>query len=229
MPDAATCERNFPELNHGTRLVVPGFHADGHDLPCQMKFNTRYVEGAGLADGEQMERLWSYLRRCGKVTKEMRPSHLIDLLTDALLHHGKTPEATGLSAIEGFPSNRSCNRGKKGNGRNCTVSSRKLKTMERKNSILHRWSPTSIGSSIKTHVKDYNLRRRGLSSQLLQALVYEDAVQVDSTDWSWRAGGAEDDGEVHLKLRLLVLFVKRSDRLRMMSSLPRCSTRMSRN
>lgn len=59
-----------------------------------MKFNTRYVEGAGLADGEQMERLWSYLRRFGKVTKEMRPSHLIDLLTDALLHHGKTPEAT---------------------------------------------------------------------------------------------------------------------------------------
>lgn len=52
------------------------------------------MEGAGLADGEQMERLWSYLRRFGKVTKEMRPSHLIDLLTDALLHHGKTPEAT---------------------------------------------------------------------------------------------------------------------------------------
>lgn len=61
------------------------------------------------------------------------------------------------------------------------------------------------------------------------SFVYEDAVQVDSTDWSWRAGGAEDDGEVHLKLRLLVLFVKRSGRLRMMSSLPRCSTHMSRN
>ncbi|KAK6327435.1 hypothetical protein J4Q44_G00030800 [Coregonus suidteri] len=46
-----------------------------------MKFNTRYVEGA--------VGLWSYLRHFGKVTKGMTPSHRIDLLTDALLHHGK--------------------------------------------------------------------------------------------------------------------------------------------
>nr|XP_029498283.1 uncharacterized protein LOC115114299 [Oncorhynchus nerka]XP_029498284.1 uncharacterized protein LOC115114299 [Oncorhynchus nerka] len=56
------------------------------DIACkmqpyvQMKFNTQYVEGAGLADREQMERLWSYLRCFGKVTKEMTPSHRIDLL-----------------------------------------------------------------------------------------------------------------------------------------------------
>ena len=48
---------------------------------------------------------------------------------------------------------------------------------------------------------------------------YEDEVQVDSTAWSWTAGGAEDDGKVHLKQRLFVLFVKRSATLRMMSSL----------
>ena len=34
-----------------------------------------------------MERLWSYLRRFAKSTKEMRPSHRIDVLTSALLHY----------------------------------------------------------------------------------------------------------------------------------------------
>ena len=34
-----------------------------------------------------MERLWSYLRRFAKSTKEMRPSHRIDVLTSALSHY----------------------------------------------------------------------------------------------------------------------------------------------
>ena len=33
-----------------------------------------------------MERLWSHMRRYSKMTKEMRPSHRVDVLTDALLH-----------------------------------------------------------------------------------------------------------------------------------------------
>lgn len=45
-------------------------------------------EGIGLSDGEVMERMWSYLRRFSKLTKEMRPSHRIDVLTNALLHYG---------------------------------------------------------------------------------------------------------------------------------------------
>lgn len=36
-----------------------------------------------------MERLWSFLRRFARVTKEMTPSHRVDLLTDALLHYGR--------------------------------------------------------------------------------------------------------------------------------------------
>ena len=31
-----------------------------------------------------MEGLWSFLRRYGKMTKEMCPSHRVDILTDAL-------------------------------------------------------------------------------------------------------------------------------------------------
>ena len=36
-----------------------------------------------------MERLWSYLRRFSRMTKEMRPSHPhIDVLTSALVYYG---------------------------------------------------------------------------------------------------------------------------------------------
>ena len=35
-----------------------------------------------------MERMWSYLRRFTRMTKEMRPSHRIDVLSHALLYYG---------------------------------------------------------------------------------------------------------------------------------------------
>ncbi len=40
-----------------------------------------------------MERLWSILRRFSRMTKEMRASHRVDVLTSALLYYedeGKT-------------------------------------------------------------------------------------------------------------------------------------------
>ncbi len=52
-----------------------------------MKYSTRWQEGYGLTDGEDMERLWSFLRRFSFVTKEMSPAHRVDLLTEALLHY----------------------------------------------------------------------------------------------------------------------------------------------
>jgi len=36
-----------------------------------------------------MERLWSYLRHFGRMTKEMRPSHRVDVLTHVLLHYAR--------------------------------------------------------------------------------------------------------------------------------------------
>ena len=36
-----------------------------------------------------MERLWSYLRRFSRMTKEMRPSHRVDVLVHALLYYGR--------------------------------------------------------------------------------------------------------------------------------------------
>ncbi|CAM4721750.1 unnamed protein product [Leuciscus chuanchicus] len=70
-------------------LAVPAFHIYGHKLPCQIKYSTRWLSGFGLTDGEGMERMWSFLRRFARVTKEMTPSHRLDLLTDALLHYGR--------------------------------------------------------------------------------------------------------------------------------------------
>ena len=34
-----------------------------------------------------MERLWSFLRRFSRMTKEMRPSHRIDVLSSALNYY----------------------------------------------------------------------------------------------------------------------------------------------
>ncbi|XP_073702528.1 uncharacterized protein [Garra rufa] len=76
-------------IPHNISLAIPAFHVYGHKLPCQIKYSTRRLDGFGLTDGEGMERLWSFLRRFARVTKEMTPSHRLDLLTDALLHYGR--------------------------------------------------------------------------------------------------------------------------------------------
>ena len=43
--------------------------------------------GFGLWDGENLEQLWSYLRKFCKMTKEMSPGNRMDVLTDALDHY----------------------------------------------------------------------------------------------------------------------------------------------
>ena len=43
----------------------------------------------GLADGEQMERLWSYLRKFSSMTKQMAMENRVDTLSEALEHHSK--------------------------------------------------------------------------------------------------------------------------------------------
>ena len=51
-----------------------------------MLMSPRNKDGFALSDGETCERLWSFMRRFSRMTKEMRPSHL---LTDALLHFAR--------------------------------------------------------------------------------------------------------------------------------------------
>ena len=54
-----------------------------------MQFSTRRVEGFALSDGEQVERLWSYMRNFCRSTKEMTASNRVDAITDALLYYSK--------------------------------------------------------------------------------------------------------------------------------------------
>ncbi|KAJ8344619.1 hypothetical protein SKAU_G00288120 [Synaphobranchus kaupii] len=58
-------------------------------VPHEIKYSTWRLEGFGTTDGEGMERLWSYLRRFSRMTKETTPSHRLDLLTDGLLNYGR--------------------------------------------------------------------------------------------------------------------------------------------
>ncbi len=43
----------------------------------QLTYSPRVISSCGLTDGEATERLWSYLRRFAKYTKEMKPSHRV--------------------------------------------------------------------------------------------------------------------------------------------------------
>ncbi len=55
----------------------------------QIQYSPIQNEDIGLTDGEVMERLWSFLRRFSRMTKEMRPAHRIDVLSHALTYYSK--------------------------------------------------------------------------------------------------------------------------------------------
>ena len=59
----------------------------------QIDYAVRFHPEFGLTDGEGVERLWSFIRRFTAITKEMTPSHRIDLLTDGLIHYGRRKHA----------------------------------------------------------------------------------------------------------------------------------------
>ena len=51
--------------------------------------NPRRMKGFGLTDGEQLERLWSYLRLFSKISKEQTAGHRKELLAMALLNYAQ--------------------------------------------------------------------------------------------------------------------------------------------
>lgn len=80
--------RNGAHLLERIKFALPSFHAFGHNAACQVVYSPVRCEGVGLSDGEVMERMWSYLRRFSRMTKEMRPAHRVDVLSHALLYYG---------------------------------------------------------------------------------------------------------------------------------------------
>jgi len=66
-------------------------------LPFQVLFGPQRCDGIGLSDGETMERLWSYLRKFARMTREMS-SHHLHVLTSALIYYGiETKDKLGMS------------------------------------------------------------------------------------------------------------------------------------
>lgn len=69
-------------------LALPAFHTYAHRPSCQIALGAKYCNQNGMTDGEQCERLWSYLRCFSSITKEMSAANRKDLLTDALYYYG---------------------------------------------------------------------------------------------------------------------------------------------
>jgi hypothetical protein len=57
------------------------------NLFVQIEYNPRRINGIGRVDGEAVERFWSFVRHYAPMTKEMTPSHRIDLLTDGFIYY----------------------------------------------------------------------------------------------------------------------------------------------
>ncbi|XP_070191714.1 uncharacterized protein [Littorina saxatilis] len=71
------------------RFSVPAFHRFAHNMPCQLTYGQRCTVGAGLCDGEGMERVWSYLRKFAPASKQMAMGSREDLLNDALFAYSR--------------------------------------------------------------------------------------------------------------------------------------------
>ena len=55
------CQLNpekFRALLEKCNIGTPIFHAYAHEANCQHRYNPRALTGFGLADGENIERLW---------------------------------------------------------------------------------------------------------------------------------------------------------------------------
>lgn len=86
-------QARYCQMLNQFRVAVPIFHAYAHEAACQHRYSPRNKTGFGMVDGENVERLWSFLGRFSKMTKEMSPANRIDVLNDALTHYCSLKES----------------------------------------------------------------------------------------------------------------------------------------
>ena len=82
------CQRGFTMKSANVVCKQLGYLKGATNFYGGAIYGPGNCEGIGLSDGEVMERLWSYLRPFSRMTKEMHPSHRVDILTHALLFYG---------------------------------------------------------------------------------------------------------------------------------------------
>ncbi|KAI7853825.1 hypothetical protein BDC45DRAFT_441537, partial [Circinella umbellata] len=78
--------KNVGELSpiHNAPMAVSVFHIYGHEAKCQAKYHPYTLAGFGLRDGENLERLWSYLGGFSSTTRYMSPENRQLVLTRGL-------------------------------------------------------------------------------------------------------------------------------------------------
>ena len=89
----ANTEKYSSLLSQFNNIAVPIFHAYAHEASCQSRYSPRNLKGLGLTDGENVERLCSFLGRFSAMTKEMCANNRVDVLTDALNHYCAVKES----------------------------------------------------------------------------------------------------------------------------------------
>lgn len=62
------------DLASRVTYATTAMHAYSHQWSCQIIFNPRMKPGAGLSDGEGVERLWSRLRHLIGITRSLSVS-----------------------------------------------------------------------------------------------------------------------------------------------------------
>ncbi|KIY60852.1 hypothetical protein CYLTODRAFT_363638 [Cylindrobasidium torrendii FP15055 ss-10] len=72
-----------PSIN----VALPVFHSTCHEEECGSAENCRHKVGAGLTDGEGVERIWAGFNELASATKEMHQDVRFDALEDAIDHH----------------------------------------------------------------------------------------------------------------------------------------------
>lgn len=80
------CRLSPEKFNVTVDRAVGKMHLYGHKAYCHAKFNPVRKEFFRLADGENAERLWSFLKLFAKISREMTPAGRRDVLVNACLH-----------------------------------------------------------------------------------------------------------------------------------------------
>ncbi|KAF7341647.1 CxC2 domain-containing protein [Mycena sanguinolenta] len=84
--------------NYFVKFVIPKLHILGHLLKCWENFSLLYTLGAGQADMEGIERIWSSSGLMGASTREMGPGSQQDTLDD-FWHYWNWNKVVGMGAM----------------------------------------------------------------------------------------------------------------------------------
>lgn len=72
------------QIPEATKIItgIPKGHCPGHVFECQCCYAMGIQPGVGRTDGEAIERLWAFVRKCAASIKEMGPGSRSDTLDD---------------------------------------------------------------------------------------------------------------------------------------------------